>query len=293
MGLVASSSELSLFDLLQLKGLTRARCRISVSGREHEGTLYLEDGDVVHAAYGELSGEAAAHAILAEPTVEYRATSNVAVVPPANMRETPVALALEGARRADEAARQVVPISAARAARPAPARSFASAPPPAASATAARRRPVALAAVIAAAVVAVGGGGVFIASHHGLRAGPTADGAAGPGSAPVVPAAASRTPADAIEASALHPPSDSLPVLVQGSPPRAPDPAAALMPSIICRLLVGADGAVIRAEVYQRRPDLAPFEEAALQAVRGYRFEPARRSGTATAVWINWPVDFI
>jgi TonB family protein len=294
MGLVASSSELSLFDLLQLKGLTRARCRISVSGREHEGTLYLEDGYVVHAAHGELCGEAAAHAILAEPTVEYRATSKVVVVPPPNMRATPVALALEGARRADEAGRQVVPISAARAARPAPTRSFRSAPPEAAPAAPARQRPVALAAVVAAAVVAAGGAGVLVASYRGRPVRSTAAGAAGraSGSAPEVPPAAWSAPLDAIEASALHPPSDSLPVLVQGSPPSAPDPAAALMPSVICRLLVGADGAVIKAELYQRRPDFAPFEAAALQAVRGYRFEPARRSGAATAVWINWPVEF-
>src|SRR5689334_9406995 len=141
MGLVASSSELSLFDLLQVKGLGRATCRISVSGREHEGTLYLQDGHVVHATCGELRGEAAAYALLAESEVEYSSTTDVAVPAP-NMRATPGALALEAARRADEAGRQVVPILAARGARAPAARP--SAPAAAARPARAGQRPFAM-----------------------------------------------------------------------------------------------------------------------------------------------------
>lgn len=296
MGLVASSSELSLLDLLQVKGLARASCHVAVNGWQHEGALYLQDGVVVHASYGPLQGEAAAYAILAESTLEYRATSDVSGPPP-NMRVTPAALALEAARRADESARrQVVPIAAARGSHPLPAppRPAAPAAPPARTAAPAptpRRRAPLLAAAALGALLLAAGAGALVARHGAPAGAPAAH--PGDAAAPAQAAAPAAAPAAPVEATALHAPGDSLPVLVQGAPPRSPDPAAALRPSIVCRVLVGADGTVARAEIYQRRPDLAVFEEAALQAVRGYRFEPARRAGSAVPVWINWPVDFI
>ncbi|HTN52799.1 MAG TPA: TonB family protein [Anaeromyxobacter sp.] len=283
MGLVASSSELPLIDLLQVKGQARASCRISVMGRDREGSLHLLGGEVIHATYGPLRGEDAAYAILAEESLQYRAASDAAAPRP-NMRLSPGVLALEAARRADEAGRHVVPIESARSARPPPgpaARPGSPSRPP--------RRRLGVLVAVGAAVLAIAGVGAAVL-HRRPAAPPPATEARSPAAPPPAVAA---PPAEPLEASALHPPADTLPVLTQGSPPRAPDPAATLRPTIVCRVLVGADGVVIRSEIYQRRPDLAAFEDAALQAVREYRFEPGRRAGTPVPVWVNWPVDFI
>jgi protein TonB len=65
-----------------------------------------------------------------------------------------------------------------------------------------------------------------------------------------------------------------------------------LKPTIVCRLLIAADGRVADAKIYRSRLDLAAFEDAALDAVRQYRFTPGRLSGAPVPVWINWPVTF-
>jgi protein TonB len=96
-----------------------------------------------------------------------------------------------------------------------------------------------------------------------------------------------------VEAIALTGPRDELPVLVAGDPPRTPDPALPLRPTVVIRVLVDEGGTVARAEVYEPRPGLDAFEEAALAAARKFRFHPARRAGAPVPAWINWPVDFI
>jgi TonB family protein len=111
-------------------------------------------------------------------------------------------------------------------------------------------------------------------------------------------AVASAMPAPApslvpVEASELRTPRDELPVLLSGEPPRSPEPELALRPTIVLRLLVEANGGVARAEVYRPRPELARFEDAALEAARRFAFRPARRDGAPVGVWINWPIDFL
>jgi TonB family protein len=117
----------------------------------------------------------------------------------------------------------------------------------------------------------------------------------GPAAAVAVePPGRERDPADnPLEASALADAGGSLPVLVAGAPPQSPDPGMALKPTVVCRLLVDRQGGVAHAKVFQHRPDFARFEDVALSAVKQYRFQPARRSGQAVPVWINWSVDFI
>ncbi len=46
------------------------------------------------------------------------------------------------------------------------------------------------------------------------------------------------------------------------------------------------------AKIYRSRLDLGAFEDAALDAVRRYRFSPGRLAGEPVAVWISWPVSF-
>ena len=95
------------------------------------------------------------------------------------------------------------------------------------------------------------------------------------------------------EASELGGPGDAAPVLVRGSAPRTPPGAStSLRPTIVCRLLVDAYGAVVEARVYLPRPELRAFEEAALRAVRRFEFVPARSAGAPVAAFVQWPVSF-
>jgi phosphate binding protein len=105
-------------------------------------------------------------------------------------------------------------------------------------------------------------------------------------------AATAAPPAPPIEAAQLTGAGDSLPVLVDGTPPRTPNPSLALSPTVVCRLLVDTQGRVAESRIYRSRLDLAAFEDAALQAVQSYRFTPARKAGLPVAAWVNWPVTF-
>jgi TonB family protein len=80
--------------------------------------------------------------------------------------------------------------------------------------------------------------------------------------------------------------------LIGGLAPIAPGEVGALRPTILCRILIDARGAVVAATVQRSRPDLARFEAVALDTVRSYRFEPAQRDGQPVSSWINWPVQF-
>ena len=57
-------------------------------------------------------------------------------------------------------------------------------------------------------------------------------------------------------------------------------------------ILIGEDGVVKEASVFRSRLDLARFEEAAISAIKAYRFRPGRRAGRAIPVWTNFPVSF-
>jgi eukaryotic-like serine/threonine-protein kinase len=95
-----------------------------------------------------------------------------------------------------------------------------------------------------------------------------------------------------LEAAALDGPGDAPPQLAESAPPSPPAQALPLSPTIVCRLLVGRDGAVHKAQIFRSRLELAQYEDAALAAVQRYRFVPARKAGQPVAVWIDWPVQF-
>jgi Domain of unknown function (DUF4388)/Gram-negative bacterial TonB protein C-terminal len=297
MGLVANSRDLALHDLLQVKEMSRATCRVLVNGSGADGVLYVQAGEVVYAAYGELRGEEAAHAILEQSHVEYRVTSD-ALPPGTNMRARPAGLVMEAMRRLDEARRTAASEPATRSGvvrlgrKAPPAAAAQEARVPEGAGDASRSRPLRRSAISSAALAMLAGavavGGVLLARR------------APPRPAEVAPETARPTQAlqraseegAAVEASTLRPPADAPPVLLSGAPPRSPDASLALKPSIVCRLLVDRGGGVARATIYQQRPDLAAFEAAALDSVKQYRFEPARQSGQAVPVFINWPVHF-
>jgi TonB family protein len=85
---------------------------------------------------------------------------------------------------------------------------------------------------------------------------------------------------------------DLAPALISGPRPARPASALPLSPTIVCRILVDAEGKVVRSTIFRSRLELAPYEDAALAAVQRYRFQPARRGGQAVAAWMNWPIRF-
>jgi TonB family protein len=87
-------------------------------------------------------------------------------------------------------------------------------------------------------------------------------------------------------------PGDSLPTLVSGESPPSPLPSRSLRPRIDFRLLVDESGSVVEAKLKESSPALAPYERAALDAVRGYRFTPGQREGINVPAWLDWTVEF-
>ncbi len=289
MGLVGNSSELSLADLIQVKGQSPGTCLIQVQGRGGSGRLFLDRGMISHAEYAGLAGEPAAQALLSEVRVAFRAESG-APPPAPNMAAEHRALLLRAAVLSDEQRRG---LDARPEPLPEPSPAFdhdllepvdeLPAPRPAG---AFRRRSALVGGLAAAAalgaIAAALFGSVTVRSTH-------AEAAVRPTPAAPTPS----PPAAPLEASALSPPRDELPVLLQGEPPRSPSPEVPLRPTVILRLLVDETGKVARAEVYEPRADLAAFERAAVRAAASFAFRPALRNGAQVAVWINWPVDFL
>src|SRR5262249_12141937 len=72
---------------------------------------------------------------------------------------------------------------------------------------------------------------------------------------------------------------DHEPLLREGPRPLAPDPRATLLPTITVRARVGVDGHVHEAVVAHPRASLGQWEARAIEAVRGFRYDPAIRSG--------------
>jgi protein TonB len=60
---------------------------------------------------------------------------------------------------------------------------------------------------------------------------------------------------------------------------------------VIVRFLVDAEGRVTRASVVEARPAQV-FEQAALDAVRKWRFQPARIDSERVATWMSVPIRF-
>jgi periplasmic protein TonB len=132
---------------------------------------------------------------------------------------------------------------------------------------------------------------------------PAASGPLAPAGAPMAPAASGAlgtrhgAPGGAATAGSLV---AALPVTQTATPrggyqltPTYPSSArrAGIQGTTLLGIFVGADGRVADVVVKQSagHPDL---DRAATEAVRRWRFEPARRGGEAVAMWIELPVEF-
>jgi TonB family protein len=275
MKLAGDLAEFSLADLVQVAGIAGRTCCIRVLAADGNGTLHLHGGEVVSAVFENLSGFDAFVALVAARAGHFQ-VENGASPERRNLQGNVQKLLLEANTR----------IEAGNLPQP-------------------RRRPLPTGATTAAAATAgpahAAGRGWWIGIAAALMllaavswlAFARHDAAAGAGDPPAAggaPAAAASQPA--VEATLLTGPRDAVPSLIAGAAPASPDPAATLKPTIVCRLLVADDGRVADAKIYRSRLDLATFEDAALDAVRQYRFAPGRRAGRPVPVWINWPVTF-
>ena len=140
-----------------------------------------------------------------------------------------------------------------------------------------------LRAVLGAVIAAAAVGGAWWLKTRPLTTAPATA---------AVPAAAAPVEPPPVDGSQLTGPGDAPPKLIAGKPARLPSATLPLSPTIICRLLVGRDGSVTRAQVFRSRLELQIYEDAAITAAQGYRFTPAQHAGAPVAAWINWPVRF-
>jgi TonB family protein len=84
---------------------------------------------------------------------------------------------------------------------------------------------------------------------------------------------------------------DVFPVAIEKPPPNYPAKAraAGIQGTVIVLALIGRDGEVKEARIRQSIPEL---DEAALEAVRHWKFKPALAAGQPLAVWVAIPVKF-
>jgi protein TonB len=86
---------------------------------------------------------------------------------------------------------------------------------------------------------------------------------------------------------------DSPPSYRSNPPPEYPAEARRLKQEgrVLIEVEVSAEGRVLSATV-KRSSGVAALDEAALRAVRRWRFEPARRAGASVAARVEVPVQF-
>ncbi|MEW6336326.1 MAG: TonB family protein [Acidobacteriota bacterium] len=310
MPLTGHSDDVSLADLLQANALGRNTCRVMVTTPQGRGVFYLEEGAVVDAAFGELDGRDALFALLSARDSSFHVESGM-TTHRRTIHDEWQHLLIEAMRREDGGALPAIatrpPLTVVKLGEPAPSAPL-KAPAAAQPDVAGRTRPTATEAVsspaparstsrrsgaaggriaaLAVGAAALAALGYFAASLLGYGGATTAP-------ASVAPTSTEPTaPPPAVEASTLVGPGDAAPRLLSGEAPRSPQPDLALSPTVTLRVLVGPDGNVSEARVFRSRLDLAPFEEAALEAVRTFRFQPAARGGSPVAAWVNLPVTF-
>lgn len=98
---------IALFSFLQLLNLERKSCSLRITSRGREGSLHLVDGDVVDAAFGDLTGEPAAYEIVCWPDASIEIVDLFKTVR-RKISSTLPNLLMEAARISDEEGRAVV-----------------------------------------------------------------------------------------------------------------------------------------------------------------------------------------
>ena len=255
MPLTGDVATLPLADIVRLSTDTGRSFRVRVRGGWATGGLFVEGGAIVFGEYGDLQGEPAVFAILAERDLRF-------VVEPAARRLDPdlhipwkVVAAQEERRTYERTERRQMPLS--RPWRQRVKRLMRGAGPPA----------------LGAAVVVI----PALVLMWGLREAPALTDNIHMDPAP--------GPTTIVEEEDLTRPGDSRPTLLGGSAPplpALPSGVPHLRPTIALRLLVDTAGRVAQRRLLGERPGLGIFEEAALAAAAHLAFSPAdgRAGGT-------------
>jgi hypothetical protein len=93
--------DMSLVDIIQIFNAERKTVAIHLGSELGYGRVYIKGGDIVHAAYRDLSGAAAFYHLIAWKDGEFEVEPE-AVAPEATIHENPESLILEGLKRMDE-----------------------------------------------------------------------------------------------------------------------------------------------------------------------------------------------
>jgi TonB family protein len=260
---------------LQVKNAARQTTGLKILGPEGNGLIVLRQGEVVHAEYEDLLGDAAFHALMGVKAGYFEAAT--VADPLRRTVETPMrALLLEAHRLADlgelpRPALRAQPLRAAPSGEP--VRSL---------------PPARLWHGMGRWIYWAGGLLLLVAAIWALLPPVSLD----PASVSPAPGAAEAGASEAVEASLLTGMGDRLPALLSGTPPTMPAEGSAVLPTVVCRIRIDAQGKVVEAKVYRSRLEFAELEEAAVRALEGYRFRPALQGGAPVAVWLNYPVEF-
>lgn len=107
-GFEGSVTASSVADVLQLQGGNRFSGSIVFTYEGQEAAVYMQHGEVVHAEYGDLRGEAVLGAILAWPSGAFQAHANVATFA-RTIDKRLEHLLLDSARQLDETRRSTPP----------------------------------------------------------------------------------------------------------------------------------------------------------------------------------------
>jgi TonB family protein len=279
----------ALSEFLEAGARERRTFSLTVTTDEGMGRIYVSVGEIVHATYGHLSGDAAVFAMTNAAGVEFEATSEKLRPPSLPVSKRPVAL-LPPALPAPGAPARTAHVTVARL-RTTPPSSHVSIAPWAVSSPAAgplvtpRARQLKLFAVVACVV----GGGAALGLGAGYARNELPFGASGaPFAKPA--AAAERAAAGSTKLAAVaSAPTAATSAALAPSSGAARDAEA---PTILVKLLIGTDGRPRAARVAGSNLDAAHFERAALAAAQQLEFRPALRDGLPVEAEVEWPVTF-
>lgn len=106
-GFAGTLRNIQLTDIIQMCCLAGASICVRVRQDQEQGTLYIQDGDIVHAECGPVSGVQAFFTILGWPSGQFE-TLDAPLVSEPTIKEPYQFLLMEAARRADELAHRPV-----------------------------------------------------------------------------------------------------------------------------------------------------------------------------------------
>jgi CheY-like chemotaxis protein len=100
-GVSGQLSEMSFNDMIQIFSAGRRSIEIALQDEQKQGRVWMKDGQIVHAASGDLTGEAAFYELMRWGNGEFN-TIQVSAFPDASIETSTMSLLMEGSRLADE-----------------------------------------------------------------------------------------------------------------------------------------------------------------------------------------------